>query len=395
MAASNTSSSIQQSGTYSYESSSRRKQAYYATMTSPAQFNGWLGHDASSVDGNLKWGSFEPKTWAESDIDIKITHCGICGSDIHTLRSGWGPTQYPVCVGHEIVGHIVRLGEVSSKKFKMGDRVGVGAQAFSCQRDDCADCSTGREQHCSKMVGTYNGKYNDGSKSYGGYADYVRVPSHFAFKIPDALSSADAAPMCCGGITVYAPLVNNGAGPGKTVGIVGVGGLGHFGILFAKALGCDKVVAISRSSAKKKDCEAMGADGFIATSEEEKWFKKHAHTLDLIVCTVSSPDMPLSGYLRLLRTYGQFIQVGNPEDKLPAFPAHALLAKACKIGGSMIGPPAQIEEMLQFAADKGVKPWIEKRSMKTANQAVIDMEDGKARYRYVLVNEDADDHAKL
>ncbi|ORX95307.1 alcohol dehydrogenase-like protein [Clohesyomyces aquaticus] len=363
-------------------------------MTSPEKFTGWIGHDKESTKGNLKWEEFTPKTFADTDIDIKISHCGICGSDCHTLRSGWGPTHYPICVGHEIIGHVVRVGK-SVTRFQVGERVGVGAQAGSCLRDDCEECSNGRENHCLKMVGTYNGKYADGSRSSGGYANYTRVPAHFAVKVPQAISSADAAPMMCGGITVYAPLKKNGAGPGKRIGIVGVGGLGHFGVLFAKALGCDKVVGISRSQSKEKDVLAMGADTYIATSEDKDWKKKHANSLDLIISTVSSPDMPLDGYLRLLRTNGQFIQVGAPEDKMPAIPAFALIAKGCKIGGSMIGAPHEIEEMLRFAAEKKVKPVIQQRRMEDANQAVVDMEAGKARYRYVLVNADHNDHARL
>lgn len=166
------------------------------------------------------------------------------------------------------------------------------------------------EHYCSKgLIGTYNGQYKDGSKSYGGYADYCRAPAHFAVKIPDGLTLAEAAPMLCGGITVYNPLVHNGAGPGKRVGIVGIGGLGHFGILWAKALGCDEVVAISRTGGKTADAKKMGADKFIATDDDKAWAKKNARTLDLIVSTVSSPNMPISQYFQLLRTNGTFIQV--------------------------------------------------------------------------------------
>jgi len=237
------------------------------------------------------------------------------------------------------------------------------------------------------MVGTYNGKYSDGSKSYGGYANYCRAPAHFAVKIPDALKLEDAAPMLCGGITVFSPLKKNGAGPGKRVGIVGIGGLGHFGLMFAKALGADEVVAISRTSAKKEDAFAMGATRFIATSVDPKWAKTHSRSLDLIVSTVSSPDMPLEGYFKLLKTRGEFIQVGAPEDKFPGFSAFALIAKQCKMGGSSIGSVKEISEMLEFAAEKGIKPWVTVRDMGEANQAVVEMEDGKARYRYVLRNE--------
>ncbi|KAL5116252.1 hypothetical protein ACEQ8H_005810 [Pleosporales sp. CAS-2024a] len=341
----------------------------------------------------MTWSPFTPKPFHPMDIDIQISHCGICGSDIHTLRSGWGQTHYPVCVGHEIVGHVVRVGS-DVYKVKVGDRVGVGAQAFSCLSASCSECASGLEQHCPHMVGTYNGQYPDGSYSMGGYADYVRVPAHFAIKIPSAIASQDAAPMMCGGITVWSPLTRNGAGPGKSVGIVGLGGLGHFGVLFAKALGCKDIVAISRRRNKVDDATALGATAYIATSQDAKWARKHARTLDLIVSTVSSPDMPLESYLRLLKTGGQFIQVGAPEDKLPPIAAFGLIAKGCKIGGSQIGSPAEIEQMLAFAADKGIKPWVQKRAMREANRSVVEMEEGKARYRYVLVN-DAGEKAKM
>ena len=237
------------------------------------------------------------------------------------------------------------------------------------------------------MVGTYNGKYADGSKSYGGYSNYCRAPSHFVIKIPSSISSADAAPMLCGGITAYSPLKKNGCGPGKKVGIVGVGGLGHFGILYAKALGADSITAISRTSSKKSDAMKLGADKYIATNEDENWNKHHARSLDLIVSTVSSPSMPLEKYLQLLRTNGQFIQVGAPEDRLPAFNVFSLIQKGSKIGGSAIGAPSEIEEMLELTARKGVKPWVVERPLREANKAVRDMDAGKARYRYVLVNE--------
>jgi alcohol dehydrogenase (NADP+) len=217
--------------------------------------------------------------------------------------------MYPVCVGHEIAGVAVKVGK-NVKHLKVGDRCGVGAQSGSCL--DCEECTSGLEQYCSKgLIGTYNGKYKDGSKSYGGYADYCRAPAHFAVKIPDGLSLAEAAPMLCGGVTAWSPLKNNGAGPGKRVGIVGIGGLGHFGLLWAKALGCDEVYAISRTSAKAADAKKMGATKVIATDEEEKWASKNARSLDLIVSTVSSPKMPISQYLQLLRTNGQFIQVSQ------------------------------------------------------------------------------------
>jgi alcohol dehydrogenase (NADP+) len=193
--------------------------------------------------------------------------------------------------------------------------------------------------------------------------------------------------MLCAGVTVWTPLIRYGAGPGKKVGVLGVGGLGHFALLWAKGLGCDKVVAISRSSSKKADAEKMGADHFIAMEEDNDWAKNNARSLDLIISTVADPKMPIQKYLRLLRTHGQFIQVGAPEDSIPGFNMFALIAKGARIGGSAIGSPKDIAEMLDFAAKKGIHPFIEERPLKDANQAVIDMGNNKARYRYVLVNE--------
>ncbi|RDL38956.1 GroES-like protein [Venustampulla echinocandica] len=355
-----------------------------AKMAVPYKFQGWMGLDKDCADGKMVWQEYEPKTWTEDDVDIKIQYCGICGSDIHTLRSGWGPSLYPCCVGHEIAGTAVKVGE-NVKHIKVGDRVGVGAQSGACL--DCEDCIEGRENYCTKMVGTYSGKYPDGSKSYGGYADYCRAPAHFAVKIPDGLKLAEAAPMLCGGVTVWNPLVNNGAGPGKRIGVVGLGGLGHFAVLWAKALGCDEVVVISRTNGKKVDAVRMGATKYIATEEDEGWHKKNARSLDLIVSTVSSPKMPLARYLQLLRPNGQFIQVGAPEDNIPAFNAFSLIAKGCKMGGSCIGTPADITEMLNFAVEKNIHPIIQERPLSNANQAIVEMDQGHARYRYVLVNE--------
>ncbi|KFA51004.1 hypothetical protein S40293_07264 [Stachybotrys chartarum IBT 40293] len=353
------------------------------------KFEGWLGHSPDAAEGNMKWGEFQPKKWQETDVDIQITHCGVCGSDLHTLKSGWGETNYPCCVGHEIVGKAVRVGK-EVKHVKVGDRVGVGAQALSCLQADCPDCSIGRENCCFRVrVDTYNSPYPDDiGMAYGGYADYNRTNGRFVFKIPDALPSEFAAPMLCGGITMYSPLRNNGCGPGKRVGIVGVGGLGHFGVLFAKALGAEKVVGISRKASKRGEVLALGADEYIATDDDKDWANKHARSLDLIVSTVSSAKMPLDGYINLLAPHSTLVQVGAPDKgELPPVNAFSLIIKAAKLAGSNIGPPNQINEMLQLAVDKNIKPWVEKRPMSEANQTVVDLADGKPRYRYVLVNE--------
>lgn len=208
------------------------------------------------------------------------------------------PTEYPCCVGHEIVGTAVRVGSKAEGGIKVGDRVGVGAQSDSCcnrTEKKCYECSIGQEQYCSQggMVGTYNGRYMNGGKSYGGYATYNRVPSHFCIKIPESISSAEAAPMLCAGVTTYVPLKNHGCGPGKRVGIIGLGGLGHFGLLWAKALGADYTVVIGRSENKREDALKMGADKYVATNDDKNWVEENSRSVDLLVSSVSSSKVCL------------------------------------------------------------------------------------------------------
>ncbi|PYI32824.1 GroES-like protein [Aspergillus indologenus CBS 114.80] len=367
----------------------------------PDQFHGWVSHSPTEP---LAFTTFTAKPFHPTDLEIQVTHCGICGTDVHTLRSGWGPSDYPCVVGHEIVGLITRLGaSVPSlpapySAFQLGDRVGVGAQILACLGADCDACSTGQENYCPRITGTYNDRFWDAGfqqktavKTMGGFARTWRGPAQFVFKIPDGLSSAHAAPLLCAGATVFTPLRKYGAGAGKRVGVVGIGGLGHLGLLFAKAMGCDRVVAISRSAAKRKDAvEGLGADGFIATGEEEGWAKKYERTLDLIICTVDGDDMPLARYLRLLRVGGTFVQVGAPEKPLPQLPAWSFIQKGIKLAGSNIGSREDIRAMLELAAQKNVLPWIEKRPMEEVNVALRDMDAGRARYRYVLENGEPD-----
>ncbi|KAI1318145.1 zinc-binding dehydrogenase [Xylariaceae sp. FL0255] len=371
-------------------------------MAENIKFEGWLGSNPDSVNGKMEWSSFEPKKWTEDDVDIEVSHCGICGSDLHVLRSGWGPTNYPCCVGHEIVGKAVHVGK-NVNHIKVGDRVGVGAQARTCQQPDCPECSTGNDSYCPRgMVNTYGSVFpNDEGKAMGGYANYhegklkvdnecllfKRTNKQFVVPIPEGLSSAAAAPMLCGGVTVFSPLRRNGCGPGKSVGILGVGGLGHFGVLFAKALGADKVVGISRKSSKREDVLNLGADEYIATDEDEGWAKKNARTLDLIICTISSDKAPINQYLSLLKRGGALVNVGAADGgMLPQVSSFALL-RGVYLTGSSTGAPWEIKDMLQLAADKKIQPWIQEVPMKDANQAILDFEAGKPRYRYVLVNE--------
>ncbi|KAK9369148.1 chaperonin 10-like protein [Lipomyces kononenkoae] len=351
-------------------------------MPATEEFTGWVGLDAKSVEGNLVKTTFHPKIFSDDDIDIKISHCGMCASDLHTLRSGWGPTSYPVIVGHEIVGTVTRKGK-NVTQFEIGDRVGVGAQCQSCLT--CEDCIHDNEPYCTERVFTYNDTFANGDVAYGGYAQEGRYPASFAFKIPDGLPSEIAAPMMCGGITVYSPLKRNGAGPGKTVGIVGIGGLGHFGLLFAKALGSDKVYAISRSKAKEADVLAMGAEGIIAT-KEPGWSKTWTRKFDLIVSTANNADMPLADYLSILKPGGRFVQVGLPEEPIPQLSFGPLVMSNVSLLGSLLGSRSEIAEMLELSATTGVKSWVQTYPMEEVNKVLELMDDGKAKYRFVLSN---------
>lgn len=276
------------------------------------EFHGWLSHSHAAVDGKMEWAAFTPRPFQDDDIDIAVTHCAICHTDHGILAGELGPIDFPVCVGHEIVGHVVRVGPKAHQQFAVGDRVGVGAQSDAClnrpflqskpghEHDSagggktetlCSSCSTGQEQYCPKFIATYGSqRHYDGSIAMGGYATHIRTKSHFVFPIPDQLASADAAPMLCGGITTYSPLVRHGCGPGKSVAIVGLGGLGHFSVLWAKALKADSVLAISRSKSKKDDALKLGCDEYLASAEDgyAKAIKEREGTLDIILCTVSN-----------------------------------------------------------------------------------------------------------
>ena len=204
---------------------------------------------------------------------------------------------YPVVVGHEIVGLAVRVGSKAEGGIKVGDVVGVGAQSDSClnRKSDfnCLECDERKENYCMRLTGTYGSTFLSGDKSFGGYARYHRCPSHFVFKVPDGLAPEFAAPMLCAGVTVYSPLKHFGAGPGKRVGIIGVGGLGHFAVLFARALGADEVVGVSRKDSKRQEALDLGCTDYIATDDDKDWQNKNARRLDLIISTVSSPKVRL------------------------------------------------------------------------------------------------------
>ncbi|KAF5135222.1 NADP-dependent alcohol dehydrogenase 6 [Metarhizium anisopliae] len=358
-------------------------------MATDTAFEGWVGEDASSAKGKMVWKQYTPKLWEETDVEIKITHSGVCGSDLHTLRSGWREAPYPIVVGHEIVGVAIRVGSQAEGEIRVGDVVGVGAQADACLNRDsdysCIECSEQSENYCARRVVTYASKHRNGSKTQGGYALYYRGPSHFVVKIPAGLPPELAAPMLCAGVTVYSPLKRYRCGPGKSVGVIGLGGLGHFAVLFAKALGAKEVIGISRNQDKQKDAMDLGCDGYIATAAENEWATNNARRFDIILNTVASVKMPFSDYLGLLRLGGTLVQVGLPEGPIPFTPSR-LGGAGARVAGTNIGSPSEIREMLDLAATKNIKPWVEQRPMKDANRTILDFEAGKPRFRYVLFN---------
>ncbi|KAF4627589.1 hypothetical protein G7Y89_g10566 [Cudoniella acicularis] len=326
---------------------------------------------------------FKPKPFGDYDVDVKIHACGVCGSDVHTITGGWGPKNFPLCVGHEIVGEAIKVGPKVTL-IKEGQRVGVGAQIYSCL--DCKQCNNDNETYCRHQIDTYGGYWpNTDIVLQGGYSSHIRAHEHWVFPIPEALETTTVAPMLCAGLTAFSPLVRNGAGPGKKVGIVGMGGIGHFGILFAKALGAE-TWAISRSHAKEADALKLGADGFIATDDKD-WNEPYRMTFDLIVNTASgSEGFDLGKYLSLLDVHAKWVSVGLPEGEGQEVKSHMFMENGCLIGASHLGSRKEMLRMLQLAADKGIKPWVETIpiSEKGIAEAVTRLKKNDVRYRFSL-----------
>jgi alcohol dehydrogenase (NADP+) len=337
-------------------------------------------------DEPLKPWTYQSRPLGPNDVEIKISHCGICGSDIHTLDSGWGPTSYPCVVGHEIVGIVTEAG-AEVQELAVGDRVGVGAQVFACLNKNpeapCRECAAGQDVYCDHIVLTYNSKYEDGSMAYGGYAEYVRVSANYSFKIPENIPSDVAAPLLCAGATVFTPLKEAGVKAGDRVGIVGIGGLGHLGIQFAKAMGATPV-AFSRSANKEAEVRALGAEEFVNTSDKEQAAKAMG-SVDVLLVTADAINMPYDQYLGFLRKRGTCIMVGLPNDQIKFQPMY-LVAKGVKFAGSLMGSIVDIKEMLQLASEKNVRPVIQKMPMAKVNEGLALVRKGDVRYRIVLEN---------
>ncbi|WP_006245657.1 NAD(P)-dependent alcohol dehydrogenase [Mycolicibacterium tusciae] len=313
------------------------------------------------------------------DVAFDIHFAGICHSDIHTVKAEWGDVRYPLVPGHEIAGIVTEIGaEVS--KFKVGDRVGVGCFVDSCR--ECAQCRAGEEQYCTNpgMVGTYGSVGRDGEPTQGGYSGAIVVDENYVLTIPDNLPLDAAAPLLCAGITLYSPLRHWNAGPGTSVAVVGLGGLGHMGVKLAHAMGA-KVTVLSQSLKKMEDGLRLGADEYYATSDPAT-FETLADSFDLILNTVSA-NLDLNAYLELLKTDGTLVELGMPERPM-SVAAPALVRARRRLAGSMIGGIAETQEMLEFCAAHDVRPEIEIITPDYINEAYQRVLASDVRYRFVI-----------
>jgi len=316
------------------------------------------------------------------DVAIDIAYCGVCHSDLHQVRSEWDGTLYPCVPGHEIVGHVTAVGG-GVTKFKVGDTVGVGCMVDSCGH--CASCAEGLENYCTDggFVGTYNGPTPDApGHTLGGYSETIVVDEKFVLTISHpAEQLAAVAPLLCAGITTYSPLKHWGAGPGKKIGIVGIGGLGHMGIKIAHALGAH-VVAFTTSEGKREAAKALGADEVIVSKNRSE-MKAHSGSFDFILNTVAASH-DLDQFTRLLKRDATLCVVGVPEHPHPSPNVGALIFQRRAIAGSLIGGIAETQEMLDFCAEKGIVADIEMIAIQDIEQAYDRMQKSDVKYRFVI-----------
>jgi uncharacterized zinc-type alcohol dehydrogenase-like protein len=313
------------------------------------------------------------------DVLIEIRYAGVCHSDIHTVRGDWGPIAYPQVVGHEIVGIVSQIG-IEVRNHAVGDRVGVGCMVNSCR--ECENCAAGMENYCLKgNTQTYASVDRDGTITQGGYSTHIVVDEDFVLGVPASIPFEAAAPLLCAGITTYSPLRHWGAGPGKKVAVVGMGGLGHLAVKLAHAMGAH-VTVLSQTLGKKDDGLRFGADDYFATSDEQT-FETLANTFDLILNTVSSAELDFDAYLSLLRLDGSFVNVGAPAEPV-SFQVFTLFGNRRSFGGSSIGSIAETQEMLDFCAENGIATEVEVISADQINDAYERVLRSDVRYRFVI-----------
>jgi uncharacterized zinc-type alcohol dehydrogenase-like protein len=322
--------------------------------------------------------TIERRALRDDDVAIAINYCGICHSDIHQVDQDWGRGLFPMVPGHEIAGVVTAVGPAVTR-FAPGDRVGVGCFVDSCGA--CEQCLAGEEPFCEKgVVATYNHVNYDGSPTYGGYSDNIVVTERFVVSIPDALALDVAAPLLCAGITMYNPLKRWGAGPGRRVAIVGMGGLGHVGVQIAAAMGAE-VTVLSQTLSKEADGRRFGASHYHATSDPDT-FKSLRNRYDLIVNTVSA-NLPLDKYLALLKPGGAMVTVGLPTQP-DTVHAGSLIGRNRILAGSNTGGLPATQEMLDFCAAHGVAPAIEVIAAGEVDAAYPRVTSSDVRYRFVI-----------
>ncbi len=330
------------------------------------------GLAAHAAGAQLLAYKYSPGEIEANDVEVKISHCGVCRSDVHLIDNDWGSSRYPFIPGHEIVGSVLAIGS-GVRDRAVGERVGIGWQADSC--GVCEWCRQGDEQLCRKARPTCVGRN-------GGYADRIRVNARFAIPVPNILESENVAPLLCAGITVYSPLRNHQVRPCSRVGVIGIGGLGHIALQFAKAFGAE-VTAFSTSKDKEPEATSLGAHHFVNTRDTGA-LKKIAGSFDLLLSTVSAAQ-DWQSYIAALRPKGTLCMVGVPPSPLQ-LQAFSLIGGQKAIAGSVTGSPRDLHEMLDVAARHGVKAITERFPMARANDAIDRVKKNQVRYRAVLVN---------
>ena len=347
-----------------------------ATRGGPTTAKAW---GVETYDTQLKPMSIERRALRNNDIAIRITHCGICHSDLHMAHNDWGMSQYPMVPGHEIVGIVTDTGpEVT--EYKVGDRVAVGCLVDSDRT--CHHCKAGHEQFCVEGATlTYSGRdRHDGSLTQGGYSDHIIVREEFVLKLPDGLDIARAAPLLCAGITTYSPLKKYGVGPGTKVGVAGLGGLGHMGVKLAHAMGAH-VTMITTSPGKGDDARALGADE-VLISKDPAAMDAAAGKFDFILDTIPVGH-DVNPYLNLLAPNGTMVLVGAIEP-LPSINGGLLAMRNRTLAGSLIGGLPETQEMLDFCGEHGIHPEIETIRIEEVNEAYDRLVRGDVRYRFVI-----------
>jgi uncharacterized zinc-type alcohol dehydrogenase-like protein len=339
---------------------------------------------ASNPTSPLAAASIPRRDAGPRDVEIKILFCGVCHSDLHTVRNEWSvwPTIYPCVPGHEIVGRVTKVGN-DVTGFKPGDLAAVGCMVGSCRT--CASCREGLEQYCDTngTILTYNAPDPLGTapSTYGGYSESIVVNEHFVLRVSPKLDPAAAAPLLCAGITLYSPLKHWGAGPGKRVGIVGLGGLGHMGVKFAHAFGAHTVL-FTTSPSKIDDGKRLGADEVVVSKNADE-MQKHERSFDLIVNTVAASHN-LDPFLSLLKRDGAMVLVGAPAHPHPSPTVFGLLLARRSLAGSGIGGIAETQEMLDYCAEKNIVSDIEMIPIQKVNGAYERMLKGDVKYRFVI-----------